>query len=70
MEASVKAKDRASTRNKLVGIRWAAASKFWCYYSYEVVLPDGLGGAWRWWAQKKSQNTKDGELGFFVVVQF
>lgn len=45
MEASVKAKDRASTRNKLVGIRWAAASKFWCSYSYEVVLPDGLGRA-------------------------
>ena len=44
MEASVKAKDRASTRNKLVGIRWAAASKFWCSYFYEVVLPGGLGG--------------------------
>ena len=64
MEASASA--RAS--NKLMGSRWATASKFWCYYSYEVVLPDGLGGAWRWWAQKKSQNTKDGELGFFVVV--
>lgn len=63
MEASASA--RAS--NKLVGIRWVAASKFWCSYSYEVVLPGGLGGVWRWWAQKKkkSQNTKDGELGFF-----
>lgn len=58
MEASVKAKDRASTRNKLVGIRWAAASKFWCSYSYEVVLPDGLGGAWRWWAQKNPRTLR------------
>ena len=58
MEASVKAKDRASTRNKLVGIRWAAASKFWRSYSYEVVLPDGLGGAWRWWAQKNPRTLR------------
>ena len=55
----------ASASNKLMGSRWAAASKFWCSYSYEVVLSDDLGGHGGWWAQKKSQSTKDGELGFF-----
>lgn len=68
MEASVKAK--ASTSNKLVDVRWAAASKFWCSYSYDVMLADGLGGVRRMVGTKKSQNTKDGELGFFVVFLF
>lgn len=44
----------ASVSNKLMGSRWAAASKFWGSYSYEVVLPDDLGGGHGGWlAQKK-----------------
>lgn len=44
----------ASASNKLMGSRWAAASKFWCSYSYEVVLSDDLGGGMAdGWRKKK-----------------
>lgn len=63
MEASASA--RAS--NKLMGSRWATAIKFWSSYSYDVVLPDGLGGAWRWWAQKNPRALRMVSWDFFVV---